>query len=776
MKKGLTLVFFVLLVVPVCYSQNYTWMRGSYLSGVITGTYGTQNISAPGNDPGCRHGAATWVDLSGNLWMMGGEGYSSVNSFSWLNDLWKYDVSTNQWTWIRGSNAANAVGIYGTMGAASPINEPGAREFPVTWTDASGNFWLFGGDGFASNSTFGRLADLWKYDPLSNQWTWMKGFNTIDQNGIYGTLGLSSAANLPGARYGAATWMDSSGKLWLFGGRGFPASGSDGFLNDLWNYNPSTNQWTWVKGSNLIAQTGNYGTLNTTSAGSFPGGREFPGFWISNSGDLYMLGGRGFSSVGPGAGYLGDFWKYNPASNNWTWIHGPNITNQAGVYGTAGISAASNLPGGRMGPASWKDGSGNLWLFGGLGYSQSTIGYLNDLFKYDVTTNEWSHMKGSVMPDQFGSYGSQGFASTSNNPGGRYYNTWWKDHQGDFWLFGGLGFDSLNNSILNMNDLWRYRPPCNPDSITATPVGNLCSGTALTFTAYNQFPSNVKWYTTPNSTVTIGSGSIHTTPPLIAVSSASIYTYYAEANSCTTTPRASVTITVNPLPNISVSGDTSICLGKSTTLTASGASSYTWISGQNNSSIVVSPTLSTNYIVLASGPTGCQNSISVPLTVLELPQIAINASHTLLCIGDSTILNVGGALSYTWSNGQQTSSISVKPNSSAVYSVSATGSNNCIADQSIKITVNNCSGINESPTGRNVLIIYPNPNRGVFTVSSNPIEVKGKLKIYNAAGGLMYESKLETGKTLVNCGLPAGLYFYQIESEFSYKSGKIILE
>ena len=50
--------------------------------------------------------------------------------------------------------------------------------------------------------------------------TWMKGDNTINQSGIYGTQGVAGAGNKPGARDFSATWKDNNGNLWLFGGYG----------------------------------------------------------------------------------------------------------------------------------------------------------------------------------------------------------------------------------------------------------------------------------------------------------------------------------------------------------------------------------------------------------------------------------------------------------------------------------------------------------------------------------------------------------------------------
>lgn len=65
----------------------------------------------------------------------------------------------------------------------------------------------------------GYLNDLWKYHPLPNEWTWVSGSNLSGQSGTYGSRGIPSASNTPGARANSVTWVDSIGNLWLFGGR-----------------------------------------------------------------------------------------------------------------------------------------------------------------------------------------------------------------------------------------------------------------------------------------------------------------------------------------------------------------------------------------------------------------------------------------------------------------------------------------------------------------------------------------------------------------------------
>lgn len=185
----------------------------------------------------------------------------------------------NEWAWVGGANSGGQLGTYGTPGVAAMGNVPGARQTPVAWTDASGNFWLFGGYGLDSTGSFLFLNDLWKYS--SGQWTWMGGSNIGGQKGNYGSVGLPAVGNIPGARRDATSWVDSSGNLWLFGGYGYDSTATFGPLNDLWKY--SNGQWTWMGGSNIAGQSGVYGTLGSPSPNNIPGSRIQAVTWVDRS-------------------------------------------------------------------------------------------------------------------------------------------------------------------------------------------------------------------------------------------------------------------------------------------------------------------------------------------------------------------------------------------------------------------------------------------------------------------------------------------------------------
>jgi N-acetylneuraminic acid mutarotase len=333
--------------------RNWTWVSGMSIINQ-SGNYGTQGVSASTNIPGARYGAVSFTDSHDNLWLFGGWGVDGYQ-----NDLWKYDATIGQWTWISGSSKMNQTGIYGTQGVTVSTNIPGARYGAVSFTDSHDNLWLFGGYGYDSAGTVGYLNDLWKYD--GRNWTWESGSNIAGQIGLYGTQGIAGLNMPPGSRYGSVSFVDSYDNLWLFGGYGLDSAYHLGYLNDLWKYD-GTN-WTWVSGANVVNQTGNYATLG------IPGARCRSISWIDSHNNLWIFGGDGYDSVG-NQGFLNDLWKYDGMS--WTWVSGGNVINQAGNYSTRGI------PGARCGAISCIDFQGNFCLFGG----SSPDGLLNDLWMY----------------------------------------------------------------------------------------------------------------------------------------------------------------------------------------------------------------------------------------------------------------------------------------------------------------------------------------------------------------------------------------------------------
>ncbi len=377
-----------------------------------------------------------------------------ILSFSLTRSFAQIDPST-PWTWMKGDNVVDQPGVYGTQGIAATLNKPGSRNSSVTWRDAAGDLWLFGGIGYA-DATTGYLNDLWKYEPLNNKWAWVKGDTLIQQISVYGTKGIADPNNKPGGIYSGVSWTDASNNLWLFGGFGI-AHNEPGFLNTLWKYDPSLNQWTWVKGDSTVDQTGVYGTKGNAHNNNKPGARYGSRTWTDAAGNLWLFGGYGYDENDPGI--LNDLWKYNIATNKWTWMEGDKIINQPGVYGTKGVANAANKPGARYVSTSWMDENGDLWLFGGYGYDENNEGVLNDLWKYNISSGNWTWLNGDNLIDQHAVYGNLGVAAATNKPGARYISSSWVDAAGELWLFGGYGYDAVNQGYLN--DLWKYSASVN---------------------------------------------------------------------------------------------------------------------------------------------------------------------------------------------------------------------------------------------------------------------------------------------------------------------------
>jgi len=243
-------------------------------------------------------------------------GYDSTGGVGSLSDLWRYSPSTHEWTWISGGNGVNAAGVYGTQATASASNAPGARYSASSWIDPSGDLWLFGGYGYDATGTQGELNDLWEYVPSSGQWTWVGGDAVANAAAIFGTLGVASASDVPGGRQAANSWSDSSGNLWLFGGLGYDSNGGVGNLNDLWQYSPSNNEWTWFSGGTGAGTMPRASTARRARRGRQRAGRARFQQLLDRFVRQPVAVRRKWLRLNRVLGYLNDLWQYNPSAGS----------------------------------------------------------------------------------------------------------------------------------------------------------------------------------------------------------------------------------------------------------------------------------------------------------------------------------------------------------------------------------------------------------------------------------------------------------------------------
>jgi hypothetical protein len=138
------------------------------------------------------------------------------------------------------------------------------------------------------------------------------------------------------------------------------------------------------------------------------------------------------------------------------------------------------------------------------------------------------------------------------------------------------------------------------------------------------------------------------------------YTVTGTTNGCTGT--AVSTVTVKPNPIVSVNSP-SICNGQTTSLTASGATTYSWTGGLSANATPTTPILTTTTTYTVTGTTnGCTGTAVSTVTVKPKPTITVNSPS--ICRGHGTAnltAIVSGASSYSWTGGLTPTSNPITP-------------------------------------------------------------------------------------------------------------------
>jgi len=283
------------------------------------------------------------------------------------------------------------------------------------------------------------------------EWTWMKGSNIPNSQGVFGTKGVPDIANYPPGLYEACSWTDTAGNFWLFGG----ASNNLSNYNTLWKFTPQNNTWTWINGSNIPDDIGFYGSKGIPSINNSPSARGFGMMaWTDKNNNLWLYG--GYSASG-GIEYQ-DLWKYEILSNEWTWVSGPNTTANVTNFGVQGVASQNNNPPKiKENNCTWVDNLNNLWFFGGLNSTGSVESYFNDLWMFNISTNEWTWIYGNATPNYQSNFGTKGITAATNNPGARCSYASFKDFSNNLYFFGSGNnlFSSPNLGGL-LNDIWKY--------------------------------------------------------------------------------------------------------------------------------------------------------------------------------------------------------------------------------------------------------------------------------------------------------------------------------
>lgn len=281
-------------------------------------------------------------------------------------------------------------------------------------------------------------------------------------------------------------------------------------------------------------------------------------------------------------------------------------------------------------------------------------------------------------------------------------------------------------------------------AITGTPtvLPSNCNASTGSISGLNVTPtsgSSYQW-TNASSTVVGNTLNVNNLP-------AGTYTLLVTNNGCPT-QYGPVIITNPGNPTVAITPSTTnpICSGQNITLTANGASSYSWNTGASTTSITVSPTSSTNYSVVGT-TSGCTGTTNYTVTVKPLPTVTIssNATGNTICNGNSITITASGATSYLWSDGSTSPSITVSPTSNTSYTVNGT-TNGCSSGATIPVTVKPTPTITGTPT-----VTPSNCGTNTGSISGLNVTSGSSYQWTNAIGTVV-------GSTLNISNLPAGSY------------------
>ncbi|MCU0434861.1 MAG: gliding motility-associated C-terminal domain-containing protein [Bacteroidia bacterium] len=716
MQVRLLCVFLLLALVRAEAQPGiWTWVKGQSTTN-SSGNFGTLGVPSPTNAPPALYAAAAWTDLQGNFWMYGG-----CNNFGgYTASMWRYEPATGNWTCMTSALSAN--GSYGVQGVPSPTNHPPGRGFGmIAWTDLSGDLWMFGGSGLDVNFADGRNADLWRYNIATNTWTWMKGPNITTFGGNFGVIGVPSPSNEPPSRDECrAGWVDNNGDLWLFGG----FNNIQNNLDDVWRYNIATNTWTWMAGTGGFSPPVNYGTLGVAAPSNNPGGRTVYAHWKDQNGRFWIMSG-GYSLGG--VADANDIWMFDPVTLLWTWMGGSNVSFSTGntgplcTFSTGYAGAARN-----ENSLCWTDDCNRLWYYGGA--NPSIPG--NDMWVIDISTvpvqqaivRGQNNAQSIILPV----HGTQNVPAATNDPGGRFGSMPFRDLAGNFWLFGGKD----GQGFTNYNDLWKYviDPAC---PVTPQPLA-AASGLPLTGCA----PLTVNFQNTGSGSFfawDFGDGNTSViASPTHTYTNAGTYIaqLVATDTSCgTQSDTVALVITVSPSPVPDLGADTVRCTPAALTLNAGGPwNQVLWSNGSAAQSITV--TDAGTYSVTVTDSTGCSGNDSIRIT--DAPRANISSSGTF-CTNINLQLNAGAGNNFAWNTGDSTATITIT--APGTYAVTVT-TGSCISTDSISISGQPGEGSVYLPNS-----FTPN-NDGLnetFRAEGTGITV-WNMRIYNRWGEMIFET------------------------------------
>ena len=233
----------------------------------------------------------------------------------------------------------------------------------------------------------------------------------------------------------------------------------------------------------------------------------------------------------------------------------------------------------------------------------------------------------------------------------------------------------------------------------------ICVGGSTTITANGA--ATYSW--SPSASLSSATSATVTASPNITTT----YTVTGISNGCITQTTAVVNLISATTINLN-STDTTICLGNSVVITASGSgTNYSWspstgLSATTGNSVSANPTATTVYNVVSTNAGGCSSSASVLVNVNSLPTINVSANNNNICAGGTVVMNASGAGTYSWSPSTALNVVSgpqviASPTSSITYTVTGIdGTTGCEAQSTNAITVVNAPSVTVSASSTSI--------------------------------------------------------------------------
>ncbi len=375
----------------------------------------------------------------------------------------------------------------------------------------------------------------------------------------------------------------------------------------------------------------------------------------------------------------------------------------------------------------------------------------------------------------------------SNSAGQTTPSAIWEQQSNNTWYqYGTAGSWNLNASLYVHPFLTNT-----PSQAVITPSTlTVCSGNSVNFDAAGStYQDTLLWYF-PGGTPTVLPSA-----PTASVTYATPGTYnailYTVGGGCSLFDSAFVSITVNPTPVISVSGNNTICNGASTALTASGAGSLTWspatgLSATTGTNVTANPTVTTTYAI--TGTTGsCSNSTTITITVDDPSVASIQFVDSTIACPTSVSFdgsNSSHADSFSWSfpGGTPATSNSSSPTvtfgTDGLATVQLITANSCGSDTTtFPIQITTICGLGLEEQHIEYQVSY-NPNDAVIRIGSDQGLTNGTtVQLYNDMGQLLTSAKLsnhqETYQIPVS-SYASGMYFVRVASETQEMTSKVI--